>query len=199
MTIKSYETSGASMNYIIGPNSGETGPRVFIGPTDPISDIPVVMEFTHHQNHEGEMFHFQYVDAALDTSTVKFALVVPTYSNTLYGPHLLLNTYVYNGAARVDIYEGGTYSGGSLMSTFCGNRNTTGTAGMQVYQTVTSTNGTLLPFSFFAGAGTRGGGESRGDNEIILKSNTTYRVDFTGLVAGTDGILHFEWYEDLGV
>lgn len=199
MTTFQYQHAGRMFDAIIGTVTGETGLRVFIGPTDPISDAPVVMDFPHHQRHEDETFRFQYIDTGLDTNVVKFALVVPAYSIPIRAPHLLISSSVYNGAARVDVYEGGTYAGGSAMTAFNVNRNGTNTAGMTGHYGVTSTNGTLLPFSYFAGAGVRSGGVSRSSDEIPLKMSTTYRVDFTGLAAGTDGIITFEWYEDLGV
>lgn len=200
MTLKEYQTSGVTFHYVIDPNTGETGPRVFGGPTDPISAIPVFIDFGHHQRHEGETHRYQYIDAGLDTNTVKFALVVPnTYTNTIRAPHLLIHCSVYNGSARVDLYEGATYTGGSAMTTYNVNRNSATVPGMTGAYGVTSSNGTLLPFSFFTGAGLRSGGETRSSEEVELKVNTTYRIDLTGLAAGTDAMLTLEWYEDLGV
>jgi hypothetical protein len=40
------------------PISGTKALAVSIGPTDPISDIPVMMPYDHHQLHEGELFRW---------------------------------------------------------------------------------------------------------------------------------------------
>lgn len=173
--------------------------NVQIGPGDVVSNIPVMIEFDHHQRHEGETHRIQYVDTGLDTNTVKFAFVVPSYSPTINAPHVYITAFVYNGAARLDIYEGATYTGGTPVTAFNINRNSAITPGVTGASGVTSTNGTLLPFSFFAGAGARAGDSSRSSGEFIAKASTTYRVDVIGLSAGTDIIVHFEWYEDLGV
>lgn len=184
---------------VTGPYTGVKGLRVYGGPTDPISDVPVYMDFSHHQRHEGETYRVQYVDASLDTGTVKFAFVVPTYGTIIRAPHMLIHCDVYNGAAKVDLYEGATYTGGSAMTTYNVNRNSANVAGGSAYYGVTSTSGTLLPFSFYSGTGTRSAGSTRGSDEIELKVQTTYRIDMTGQAAGTDAILILEWYEDMGI
>jgi len=46
-----HDEDGNPIPVVTGFNTGEKGLRVFIGPTDPISDIPVVMEFGQHQVH----------------------------------------------------------------------------------------------------------------------------------------------------
>lgn len=183
---------------IAGAFTGEKGLRVFGGPTDPVSDIPVGIDFGHHQRHEGETHRAEYFDQSLDTNTVKFALTVPVYASLIHAPHLLIMSEVYNGSLLVRIYEGATFTGGSDLPSKNANRNSLTTPGMTIKSGVTSTDGTLLPFSHYVGAGSREAG-SRATDEILLKSNTVYRVDLIGLTAGTDAILHFEWYEDLGV
>jgi hypothetical protein len=53
--------------------------------------------------------------------------------------------------------------------------------------------------SFFSGSGSKAVGGNRSGTEWILKSNETYRVDLVGLTTGTQAIVTFGWYEDLGV
>lgn len=191
--------NGANVAEVVaGAFTGVKGLRVYGGPTDPVSDIPVGIDFGHHQRHEGETHRAEYFDQSLDTNTVKFAITVPVYANTIYAPHLLILSEVYNGSILVRIYEGATFTGGLDLPSKNANRNSANTPGMTIKSGVTSTDGTLLPFSHFVGAGTRESG-SRATDEILLKSNTVYRVDLIGLTAGTDAIVHFEWYEDLGV
>lgn len=168
--------------------------NVQIGPGDPISNIPVVMEFEHHQVHEGETYRVESIDTSLDSGTVKYAIVVPAGSY----PHMELQCDVYNGSTLVQIYEEATYTGGSLLSSINRNRNSSNLAETTVVGGITSTNGTLLE-SFYAGSGKGIAGTNRASSEIILKANTTYRIDLIGKTVGTDAILSFNWYEDLGV
>lgn len=174
--------------------------NVQIGPGDIISNIPVVLDFGQHQVHEGESFFAQYVDTSLDTATVKFQLTTGSYSNTIQAPHLKIGVEVYNGSARYDLYEGGTsISGGSGMSVYNRNRNIAVPASVMTIKSGVTATGTTLLETQFIGGGTRGsaGGESR--DEWVLLPNSNYIVYLIGLVAGTDAVLHFEWYEDLGV
>lgn len=173
--------------------------NVQIGPGDVISNIPVVTLFEHHQNHEGESFMAQYVDTALDTTTVKFGLTTGAGAATTKSPHLAIECDVYNGAVRIDFYAEATFTGGTPITVVNRNRNIAVPAGtMTVSSGVTSTNGTLIE-SHFVGAGTRGSGSGGSRDEWILKPSTVYRIDLTGLAAGTDAILHLNWYEDQGV
>lgn len=174
--------------------------NVQIGPGDVISNIPVVMEFGQHQNHEGEGFLAQYADTSLDTATVKFQLTVGAYAVAIRAPHLKFSCDIYNGAARIDLYEGGTsISGGSAMTVYNRHRAVAVPASTMTIKSGVTATGTTLLESAFVGAGSKGSAEGGARDEWILLANTTYIVYLTRLVAGTDAILHFEWYEDLGV
>jgi len=63
---------------------------------------------------------------------------------------------------------------------------------------VTSADGTQIE-SFIIGSSNQVGGSNRTESEIILKANTTYRMDIEGLDAGVKAVVKFRWYEDLGV
>lgn len=183
---------------ITRPTTKVKAALVSIGPTDPISDIPVVMDYEHHQVHEGETYLAQDIQASLAAQTVKYGITVPVYANTLYAPHMMVVCDVYNGNVLVQVYEGATFTSGSLVTAYNRNRNSANTAKTTITGGVTSTNGTLLK-SFYAGAGKTSSGTARSNIETILKSNTIYRVDVIGQAAGTAAIVGFEWYEDLGV
>lgn len=53
---------------VTGYVTGEKGVRVFIGPTDPISDIPITLDLAHHQLHEGEQHQYTYGPIAIAVS-----------------------------------------------------------------------------------------------------------------------------------
>lgn len=169
--------------------------QVQIGPGDPISNIPVVIDFEHHQIHEGETHEAQYIAINLNTGTIKFSIVVP---NSIY-PHFLFNINVYDGALKFDVYEVATFTGGTPMLVYNTNRNSSTVASTTINSGVTSANGTLMPWSSYVGAGKDTANESRSSSERILKAGITYRVDIIGLIAQTNAMLTFRWYEDLGV
>ena len=174
--------------------------NVQIGPGDVISNIPVTMEFGQHQCHEGESFHSQDTQASLGTSTVKYQLTVGAYAVAIQAPHLKIGVSIYNGSARYDLYEAGSsISGGSAMTVFNRHRNIAVPASVMTLKTGVTATGTTLLESEYVGAGSKGSASGESRDEWILKPSTTYIVYLVGLTAGTEAIIHFEWYEDLGV
>jgi hypothetical protein len=174
---------------------------VQIGPGDIVSNLPVVVDYEHHQVHEGETHHSIDQQLSLGTNTVKYEITVPTFNpaDASRCPHMMIEVDVYNGAARCDFYENpGAATGGSSMTIFNRERNIATTPGTSVKTGVTITGGTLIE-SFFSGSGSKAVGGNRSGTEWILKSNETYRVDLVGLTSGTQAIVTFGWYEDLGV
>lgn len=172
--------------------------QVQIGPGDIVSNLPVMIDYEHHQLHEGETHKAIDTQASLGTATVKYGLTVATYATTIQAPHMVIEADIYNGAARVDIYETATFTGGSAMTAYNRNRNSATAPASTIKTGVTSTNGTLID-SFYAGGGKTTAGQGRQGSEWIMKSNTIYRIDLVGLVANTQCIISFNWYEDLGV
>lgn len=172
--------------------------NVQIGPGDVVSNIPVIIDFEHHQIHEGESYLAQDIQSSIGTSTVKYSITVPTFATTINSPHMIIVCDVYNGNATVSVYESATFTGGSTVTIYNRNRNSATTAGTTIKTGITSTNGTLIK-TFYAGAGKSTSGSSRSETEIVLKSNTIYRIDIVGRSAGTEAIVGFLFYEDLGV
>ena len=172
--------------------------NVQIGPGDVISNIPVIIEFEHHQLHEGETQRAEDYQASLGSSTVKYGITVPTFTTTINSPHMVIGVDVYGGNVIVQVYETATFTSGSALTKFNRNRNSSTTVTTTITGGVTSSNGTLM-HTFFGGAGKSGSGSGRSEVEYILKSNTIYRVDLIGRAAGTEAVIYFDWYEDLGV
>lgn len=172
--------------------------NVQIGPGDIISNIPVVMDFPHHQVHEGETHQAEDYQSTLGAGTVKYSITVPVFNNTIHGPHMVVGADVYGGNVIVQIYEGATFTGGTTLTSYNRNRNSATTPGTTLKTGVTSTNGTLIQ-TFFAGAGKGNAAATRPAAEFVLKSNTVYRVDIIGRAIGTEAVVAFDWYEDLGV
>lgn len=172
--------------------------NVQIGPGDPISNIPVVIDFAHHQCHEGEAFGVQYYSVAV--ATIEFAINVPVFATPIHGPHMTMQLMTYGGACQIDLYEGATYTGGTILTPYNRNRNSAALPSTVIRSGVTNvTPGVLLPHTFIAAAAEKQGDTDRVADEVVLKSNTVYRVVLEEITAATRVILHFEWYEDTGV
>lgn len=197
-TQKTQITNGTiEAEIITGSVTGQKGLRVFGAPTDPISDIPVGIDFEHHQVHEGESYMVVDKQGTIGTGTVKYAMTVPVFANPINCPHLIISFSVYDGAIEYALYETATFTGGTAKDVINRNRNSANVAAASVTAGVTSTNGTFIKGDYL-GAGTKSGADVRGAVEMVLKSNTIYRLDVIGLSANTRCFVHFDWYEDLG-
>lgn len=174
--------------------------NVIIGPADVVNSItPVMIDWEHHQLHEGETLQAQDVQAALGTSTVKYAFTTGNFTGGVYNtPHLLIGADVYNGTVLIQIYETATHTNGSALNIYNRNRNVSLSQKASVVGGVTSTNGTLIE-SRYVGAGAKSADSNRAVAEWVLKNNTEYRIDVIGQVNGTAAIVSFQWYEDQGV
>lgn len=174
--------------------------NVQIGPADTVNNItPVIMDWSHHQTHEAETHAYGYYSTSVNS--IDFIITVPTFTNTIQGPHMLIHASIYEGSAELALFEGPTYSGGATVTSYNRNRNgataprTTIKSGVSV-----TTTGTRMPNTAFLASGSKfAGAENRTTDEWILKSNTDYLVRFEEITAVSRVAIHFEWYEDLGI
>jgi hypothetical protein len=180
---------------------------VQIGPGDIISDIPVFMDFDHHQIHEGEVFRWSYYSASFAKNTNKdIRLVVPNISVGVQNPvklcpHIRFEV-VYGDQGIVNIYEAPTFTGnGTQRTPISLERNGSYTPKLQIHEDPTvSVVGTLIWQGLLLGNKGTSGGIDGSQNEFVLKNNTSYLLRFTS--GATDVIrllIRLVWYEDLGV
>lgn len=182
-----------------GANTGETGLRVFIGPTDPISDIPVIIPYEHHQIHGGETYQYTYPPTALALNvSVDFRFVVGAQTPTTETPHIVVETDS-SVETWVYIYESPTFSdNGTQQTAYNKNRNSSNTPVSTIWLAPTvSTTGSLIS-SWIVGTG-RVGGNSRESLEWDYKASTEYLIRVTAKAASDNVCVRFIWYEDLGV
>lgn len=184
---------------VAGANTGVKGLRVFGGPTDPISDIPVGIDYDHHQNHEGEAYQWFYHNTALN-GTVNFRLSVPALAATTRTPHLRLE-YMADTTTTLYLFEGPTVNAAGTASTTIRNRNrnSTNTAGLVIYTGSTFTaDGTEIYRGITVAAAKSSLSVDQSQTEWILKTSTEYLVRIVTTGASIV-MLRFHWYEDLGV
>jgi hypothetical protein len=177
--------------------------HVAIGPYDPISRIPVVLDFDHHQIHEGEAWQWSWY-GAVNTTTKNVKIVVPNVTATTRTPHLLTEV-VSDASALVYLHEDATFTSEGTEDTavYNRNRNVLGSAGTKIYTagatalTVNST-GTKLWTGMLIAASKASLAADRALSEWDLKSNTVYLMQ---VVTGqaTNVLIRLNWYEDLGV
>ena len=184
----------------VGAATGASGLRVFGGPTDPISDIPVYIDYEHHQVHEGESHQYTLPPASLASgASIQHLFAVPSLSATTRTPHLVIEvgataeTWLY-------LYESPITAGsGTKQTSYNRNRNSGTSACSTVWlEPAVSNSGSLLS-AWILGTGNRTGGTARDSLEWDLKSSTNYLITMIGKANGNDLVMRLQWYEDLGV
>jgi hypothetical protein len=179
--------------------------QVQIGAGDVISNIPVVIEFDHHQIHEGESFEYFWFADKLDGQR-NFRFSVPNVPGTTRTPHIVTEVISDSTFTNMYWYEGTVWTTGGNDDTakvYNRNRNSATTATLGVYTSGTlALNPTTVGTNFWQGilfANKNSSlAESRGATEWDLKANTEYmfRVHTTD---SSHVLVRFLWYEDQGV
>jgi len=127
-------------------------------------DVPVSMDYTHHLIHEDNLFTVSnYWTALADAGSAMLSGTIPAGMT----PHTIWATNV-GGNCKMEIIEGGTITGGTMVTAYNRNRNAaTASMGSVAYHSGTLTGGTVVYIAhvpggtknFGAGAGTRGSSE----------------------------------------
>lgn len=186
------------------PISGTKAMAVSIGPTDPISDIPVMMPYDHHQLHEGELFRWDLYVGLANGVSKDLRLVVPSITTPLNEvtrcPHLRF-VFISSAGGDAFLYETPTFTGnGTQRTPIAMERNGTYTSKLQIHEDPTvSVVGTQLYRGLLISGNTKAGSTEDSGTEFVLKNNTSYLVRFTSAGAGNQVLIRLLWYEDLGV
>lgn len=189
--------------------SASVGPRVQtpsgnalsvqIGPGDVISSIPVVLDYPHHQIHEGETWQYCYGPATmLQNAVVNLRVVVANVAATLRTPHVVAEIDS-TGEAWLELFETPTYSAPGTAATFFNrNRNIAGSPTTTIFTAPTvSAAGTKLS-GWIIGSGQKAGNATKDSVEWDLKTNTEYLYRITAQGALNVCFRLIE-YEDKGV
>lgn len=177
--------------------------NVQIGPGDVISNIPVVIEYDHHQIHEGESHIYCYLVASLASgSNQDFRINVPAgLAPTTRTPHVIFEV-ISTLETEIYLYEDMTYNagnGGTLQTSYNRNRNSANAAQMKIYLSPTAAaTGTLIHVGL-SGSGRAAGADGRSMTEFDLKPNSDYLLRITSRAASDKIVVRVLWYEDLGV
>jgi hypothetical protein len=178
--------------------------NVQIGPGDVISNLPVTIDYAHHQIHEGEAHIWCNYTAALN-GTKNIRIFIPVLTATTRTPHMVMEV-VADAAALIYLYEGTTWtSGGTDNSTSIFNkiRNSITASGTKIYLTgatalTVNAAGTLIYRGMLIAAAKAAMVSDVSRDEWCLASNTEYNLQIVTTGAAAVMVrLHF--YEDLGV
>ena len=153
----------------------------------------LTIEYAHHEIHAGTHFFIKNYYTLGNSEELEF-LAVP--SDTLAWSHMF-TSFNFELEGMVYIYENTTTSNdGTPITSQNRNRNSNNTAKLIVYAIPTVTIDGNLVAAYSVGAGKKSGGESRANNELILKQNTKYLIKIVNGVTTANNVDYLaDWYE----
>ena len=155
------------------------------------------VDYAHHEIHAGSSFVAHHVQEVANGGTINVTIKTP---NTTKWAHLLwlVGTEL---ESELRFYEGSTVAAatGGTITPKNRNRNSASTSTCVVMGTPTvGTVGDLLFADHLGGgsASARFGGENRGEQEWVLKQNTTYTVQLVNMTTSNNYMaVALDWYE----
>jgi hypothetical protein len=178
--------------------------QVQIGPSDPISNVPVVIDFPHHQIHEGESHEYWWTGTL--NGTKDFRISVPAFSPTIRAPHMLIEVVSDATTTIISFFEDTTWTavGTEDPRYFNKNRNfRTTLPATKIYVTggtalTVNATGTQIHAGYLNTGNKAATNVERGVNEWILRQSTEYLLRVVTSASGYV-LVRLHWYEDLGV
>ena len=148
----------------------------------------------HHEIHEGCYWFADDISVSLASGDIKYwLLVTPNETNYFHSFPYVVGT----GEFEVQTYEGVTVAtNGTELPLYNRNRNITSSTTFKFYKDPTTPNITGCPIlrNIRTGSGKGAIGDSRSENELILKPNTKYLIKVTSRAAGTFVTTHMNGY-----
>lgn len=169
-----------------------------VGPADGSTEIPMVIDYQHHEIHSGSAYFISRAFTADDGVTDEVLLVTPAGAT-----HAHMEIKV-NATGQTDlmIYEDTTRTGGTSLTPRNRNRNYLDAS--VITATHTPTGGVVgemiasIIFGLDTSIGASGeiaGGGAGSRHEIILKENTSYLIATNSATDGNRITLVLDWYE----
>ena len=163
------------------------------GIIDPKTGVLIGIDYEHHSVHEA--FHFNYFDSITLGSGASQVYLLETGNRFVH----FQKSVLHSALSTIDVYEGADRVGTTLQTAFNNQRNSILTPEMMIHKGISggTTDGTLLQnYSFgFASAFSRLGGDSRNQEEVVLKINTKYLMRVASSTNGQLFVVNFNWYE----
>jgi hypothetical protein len=168
-------------------------PYPFTDQEDSVTHSAVVIDYVHHEIHEGDHFFCNIADTDVDIIAPKyFHIVTP---NTAKWAHLTL-MLTSTGAGKFEFFENPTINvAGTAVTVFNSDRNSIKANTTLIKQDSTTTSDGTLIWTSRVGAGERIVSGSTRSDELILKQNEDYILKFTPDADNASIVVDFRWYE----
>lgn len=153
---------------------------------------PVTIDVAHHEIHCGDSFIASRTSDLANGESDILIIQVPDEPGTNGTDQKNYHTVVHatsESEVQFDVYEGAeTVSDGTPITFYNRDRNSLLTTGLQLFHTPTTATGGDNISTKHWGGGKETGGESRGEQELILKNNTKYRIVLTNVTTSANYI-----------
>lgn len=168
---------------------------------DAVSNTMMIMQFEHHEIHEGNHFTMAGYKDVNNAQTLALTITAP---DTNKWAHMTWNFFC-NGPLTMVLHEGASgISSGTPLTPVNNNRNSLNVSAVSIVQDPTvGTPGSILFQEKFGTVGPGStqalGGNRKRVNELILKRNTSY---YWLLTAGDDNLTidyEMHWYEHVSL
>jgi hypothetical protein len=159
--------------------------------------LPTI-DYAHKELHGGTHFEAYLNDLDLDVGETNGILILTT--NSTKWAHMIFAAD-NSVAGTVNIYEGVVQTNlGAAITPYNNNRNSATLSDMKLYNstgTMITNFGTTIRSALIGSANplARTGGDTRTDNEIILKQNTYYFIETVGRAENGVNNIELRWYE----
>ena len=146
--------------------------------------------------HQGKMFQIPFYTAskaAAASESVSFK--TPVKGKIILKP---IQAFAVANTLLITLTEGAVMSSGTVKTPVNMNRNSGNTSLVQAYSAATlTTAGTVLDYIPCVSGGNTNNGESGLSNEIELKPDTTYSLNFANVGASTASVFYYviRWIE----
>lgn len=164
--------------------------------TDAGAMLGVRVDYAHHEIHMGTHFVASIVNTLSNAGIANVIISAPSSRDM----HLLVSLHV-QGEMNITVFRAPTCSSLGTAVGISNRKDSSPNSPQAEFYTGASCsyNGMAMPgFTRHFGSGQNIGGETRSNNEILLKRNTLYMIRITS-ESNTNEINHtYDWYEDSG-
>lgn len=170
----------------------------FVPSGDTLSHGAVVVDFEHHEIHEGDAFLVIYSALKSNAETIEIRVATP---NTTKWAHMVFEIQgALAGTAQIWEDTTKTHAAGNAITPVNRNRNSAATSGLTVCHTPAGAEAGAAMFTHYFGASSQSGlvsegGGAGGRHEFILKQNTAYLIRATSRADGNALTIILDWYE----
>ena len=163
---------------------------------DYIYPAGVTIDIEHHMVHESDHYYVEDYDNEVDILVPKqWLIVVPDTSIRI---HFFFDAFA-SGGGLWELYEDTTVTAGNEgtpLTVFNNDRNSNNNCCLSVYSDPTvGVIGIQIHVHLLPSAGKQEGAISARQQEIILKNNTKYLIQFTPVANNTEAAINLEIYE----